>query len=159
MRIKPRIVESLAEQVESTQQRIACRAHELWRDRGAAVGRALEDWLHAEKEVVWRPAIELRRANGAFVVEAAVAGVDASQLDVQASSNELLIASTLRHGHPGPDGEVLTCEFANGPLFRTLQFPEPVDPKGVKAEVRNGLLRITAPLARRTRIGVTVAPH
>jgi len=122
-------------------------------------GRALDDWLHAEQQMVWRPAIELRRTNGTYIVEAAVAGVEASQIDLQASSSELLIAATLHHGHPSPepDDHVLTCEFANGPLFRSLRFPEPVDPKRVKAEVRNGLLRVTAPLAERAKVDVTAA--
>ena len=46
------------------------------------------------------------------------------------------------------EGEVVLCEFANGPLFRSYTFPQPVDPTGVSAEYRNGLLRVIAPLAR-----------
>ena len=104
------------------------------------------------------PAIEVRRTDGAFVVAAAVAGVEASELDVQASSTELLITAPLRHTHPSTesDSDVLTCEFANGPLFRSLRFPAPVDPKRVKAEIRNGLLRVTAPFAGRTKTATTV---
>lgn len=154
MKLRLRIVDSLAGQVEAIQERIASRAHELWATRGASLGSALEDWLVAEKETVWRPAVEVRRANDAFVVEAALAGVEAAQLDVQASSDELLLAAPLHHGHPAPAGEVLTCEFANGPLFRSIRFPEPVDPARVKAEIRNGLLRVTAPLAGRAKVEI-----
>lgn len=157
MKIKPRIVDSLAEQVEAIQGRIATRAHDLWMTRGASLGRALDDWLHAERETVWRPAVEVRRINGAFLVEAALAGVEPSQLDVQASSNELLLVAPLHHGHTEPAGEVLTCEFASGPLFRSVRFPEPVDPRRVKAEIRNGLLRVTAPVAGKTQVEVTAS--
>ena len=157
MRIKPRIVDSLAEQVEAIQGRIASRAHELWMTRGASLGCALDDWLHAERETVWRPPVEVRRENGAFLVEAALAGVEPSQLDVQASSDELVLAAPLHHDHATPAGEVLTCEFARGPLFRSVRFPEPVDPRRVKAEIRNGLLRVTAPLAGRTKVEVTAS--
>jgi HSP20 family protein len=154
MKLKPRIVDSVAGQVEAIQRRIAGRAHEIWATRGASLGSALEDWLLAERETVWRPAVEVRRVNGAFLVEAALAGVEPAQLEVQASSNELLLAAPLHHGHRTPDGEVLTCEFANGPLFRTVCFSEPVDPKRVKAELRNGLLRVTAPVAGRARVEI-----
>src|SRR5689334_687069 len=157
MKIKPRIVDSLAEQVGAIQGRIATRAHDLWVTRGASLGRALDDWLHAERETVWRPAVEVRRIDGAFLVEAALAGVEPSQLDVQASSNELLLAAPLHHGHTAPAGEVLTCEFASGPLFRSVRFPEPVDPRRVKAEIRNGLLRVTAPVAERTQVEMTAS--
>lgn len=157
MRIKARIVDSLAHHAEGVQQRIASRAHELWRDRGAPLGDALEDWLHAENETIWRPAVEVRRVDGAFVVEAAVAGVEPSQLDLQASSQELLLAAPSHDRHTPPDGEVLTCEFANGPLFRSVRFPEPIDPTRLKAEVRHGLLRVTAPAAGRSRDSATTA--
>jgi HSP20 family protein len=156
MKVKSRIVDSLTAQVEAMQTRIADRAHEIWTARGASLGSALDDWLHAEKEIVWRPAVEVRRMNGAFLVEAAIAGVEPSQLDVQASSDELLLAAPLHHRHQAPAGEVLTCEFANGPLFRSVRFPEPVDPKRVKAEIRNGLLRVTAPVLERTKVQVAV---
>ena len=36
---------------ESTQQRIAERAYRFYTERGAEDGRALEDWLRAEREV------------------------------------------------------------------------------------------------------------
>jgi HSP20 family protein len=157
MKIKPRIVESLAEQVDAIQGRIARRAHELWMTRDASLGCALDDWLHAERETVWRPPVEVRRENGAFLVEAALAGVEPSQLDVQASSDELVLAAPLHHDHATPAGEILTCEFARGPLFRSVRFPEPVDPRRVKAEIRNGLLRVTAPVAGRTKVEVTAS--
>ena len=154
MKLRPRIVDSVAGQIEAIHARIAGRAHEIWATRGASLGSALEDWLRAEKETVWRPAVEVRREDGAFLVEVALAGVEPGQLDVQASSDELLLEAPLHHRHQTPGCEVLTCEFANGPLFRTVRFPEPVDPKRVKAELRNGLLRVTAPLAGRATVEV-----
>lgn len=43
---------------------------------------------------------------------------------------------------------MVLCEFVNGSLFRSYTFPEPVDPARVSAEYRNGMLQVTAPLAR-----------
>ncbi len=34
------------------QQRIAVRAYELYRERGCSDGRALDDWLEAERDIV-----------------------------------------------------------------------------------------------------------
>lgn len=36
----------------SLQKRIALRAYELYVQRGATVGHAVEDWLQAEREVI-----------------------------------------------------------------------------------------------------------
>ena len=68
-----------------------------------------------------------------------------------------IVDSLAEQVHTTPAGEVLTCEFARGPLFRSVRFPEPVDPRRVKAEIRNGLLRVTAPVAGRTKVEVTAS--
>ena len=158
MKIRFRTVESIADDLEAMQKRIAIRAMEIFRGRGAALGRAVEDWLKAEKETVWRPALEVHRTDDAFVVEAALAGVPSSQLDVRVTPNELLLAAELHHSHHEQEGDAIVCEFANGPLFRSYRFPEPIDVGRVSAEYRDGLLRVTAPRARAaTRIQVHAA--
>jgi HSP20 family protein len=146
MKIRFRQVDSVLDEIEAMQRRIAGRAVEIFRERGGAIGQALEDWLKAERETIWRPALEVVRAKDAFVVEAAVAGVDPKQLEVRVTATELLLSAELHHSDGEQEGDVVLCEFINGPLFRTYRFPEPVDPSRVSAEYRNGMLRVTAPL-------------
>jgi len=148
MKIRFRTVESITDDLEAIQRRIAIRASEIFRERGGALGRAVDDWLTAEKETIWRPALEVHRTKDAFVVEAAVAGVTPGQLDVRVTPGELLIAAELHHNHREQEGDAVVCEFANGPLFRSYKFPEPVEPGHVTAECHNGLLRVTAPVAQ-----------
>ena len=148
MKIRFRTVDSVLDEIEAMQRRIATRAQEIFRQRGGALGHAIEDWLKAERETVWRPALEVRRTADAFVIEAAVAGLDAKQLDVRVTPTELLLTADVHHSDRGQDGQVVLCEFVKGPLFRSYTFPAPIDPAQVSAEYRNGLLRVTAPLAR-----------
>jgi HSP20 family protein len=148
MKIKFRTVESVLDEIEAMQRRIATRAQEIFRQRGGALGHAIEDWLRAERETVWRPALEVRKTADAFVIEAAVAGLDPKQLDVRVTPTELLLTADVHHSDRGQDGQVVLCEFVKGPLFRSYTFPAPVDPAQVSAEYRNGLLRVTAPLAQ-----------
>ena len=147
MKIRFRTVDDIADDLEAMQRRVAIRAAEIFRERGGALGRAVDDWLKAEKETIWQPALEVHRKADGFVVEAALAGVNPSQLDVRVTPNELLLSADLHHGHREQEGEPIVCEFAKGPLFRAYRFPEPVDPARVSAEFQNGLLRVTAPLA------------
>jgi len=151
MKVRFRTVDSIADEFEAMQRRIALRAAQIFRERGGSIGRAVDDWLMAEREATWRPALEVRRKADAFVVEAAIAGVDPARLDLRVTQNELLLAADLHHRHAGQEGEIVVCEFADGPLFRSYRFPEPIDPTRVSAEYRNGLLRITAPLAQQAR--------
>lgn len=148
MKVKCRTVDSVLAGVEEVQRHIAQRAQEIFRGRGSVIGNALEDWVKAERETVWRPALEVRRTSEAFVVEAAVAGVDPKQFDVQVTPTELVLGAHVHHSDREQEGEIVLCEFASGPLFRSYEFPEPVDPARVSAEFRNGILRVTAPLAQ-----------
>lgn len=148
MKVKFQRVDSLVDEIERFQQRVSARAVEIFRERGGAIGHAVEDWLKAERETVWRPAIEVVRTRDAFVVEAAIAGIDPKLLDVRVTATELLLAADLHHADRQQHGDVVLCEFVNGPLFRTYRFPEAVDPARVSAEYRNGMLSLTAPLAK-----------
>ena len=156
MKVTCRTVESVVDDVQRIQRRIATRAQEIFRARGAAIGHALDDWMKAERETVWRPALEVLKTDDAFVVEAAVAGVDPKQFDVRVTPAELVVSAQLHHSDREQEGEVVLCEFASGPLFRSYSFPQPVDPTRVTAEYRNGLLRVTAPLAT---VGARVQIH
>lgn len=158
MKIGSRTVDSVLDDIEAVQRRISARAVEIFRERGGALGHALEDWLTAERETVWRPALEVVRTTNGFVVEAAVAGVDPKRLDVQVTPTELLLTADVHHSDREQGGDVLVCEFVNGPLFRSYRFPEPIDPSNVSAEIHNGMLRVTAPLAQPARkVGVKAA--
>lgn len=158
MKIRFRTVDTVLDEIESMQRRVAERAQKIFRERGGAFGHAVEDWLTAERETVWRPALEVRRTKDAFVIEAAVAGVDPKQFDVRVTPTELPLAADVHHSDRGQDGEVVLCEFVNGPLFRSYRFPEPIDPAHVSAEYRNGLLRVTAPVAHpATKVEIHVA--
>jgi HSP20 family protein len=148
MKIRCRTVDDVLAEVEGVQRHIAQRAQEMFRARGGALGHALEDWMKAERETIWRPALEVRQTKDAFIIEAAVAGVDPKQFDVQVTPTELVLAARVHHSDREQEGDVVLCEFANGPLFRSYNFPAPIDSARVSAEYRNGMLRIVAPLAQ-----------
>jgi HSP20 family molecular chaperone IbpA len=81
-------------------------------------------------------------------VWAATPGVEGKDLDVQITPNDLLIQAAINHRHTTDEGDVRMCEFTGGKLFRSVHFPEAVDPNSVKVEYRNGLLRLTAAIAK-----------
>jgi HSP20 family molecular chaperone IbpA len=145
MKIQVQNVETVASEIEALQRQIASRAEQLHDERGGS-GQPLEDWLAAEQEMIWRPAMQVQQNDAAYVVEAAVAGLEPGQIIVRMAPNDVLIRAEVHHRHQHT-GDTPLCEFSPGPLFRSYHFTHPVDPAQARADYRNGLLRITAPLA------------
>jgi HSP20 family protein len=126
------------------------RAYDLFRNHRGFFTGPLDDWLRAERELVWRPAVELRQKDGEIELVAAVAGVEPKDLDVQVTPEDILIKGASEHRHESTEGTVHVCEFEEGQLFRSVHLPARIDPDSVKAEYRNGLLRVTAAVAKAT---------
>lgn len=140
--------DTIFDELNELQRRISERAYHVFRDRGNSWGDAVGDWLSAERELVWKPAVELRQKDGQFELLVAVPGVEPKDVDIQVTTEDVLIKADVNHEHTAEKGTVHACEFQRGKLFRSIHLPEKVDPGSVKAEYRNGLLRLTAAVAK-----------
>src|SRR5262245_5197201 len=97
--IEPKRTESILDDLNRVRESISERAYELFRNHDDLWSGPLGDWLRAERELVWRPAIELREKENSFELTAAVAGVDPKDLDVQVTPEDILIQSNKPHEH------------------------------------------------------------
>ena len=145
-RLDFRAVDSVWDELNAMRDAITRRAYEIFDGRGATAGRDLDDWLAAEQDLTWKPAIELVQKEGRLTLEATTPGFGPDELDVRVSPEDILIQSERTHQPPTEGETVFQCEFARGKLFRDVQLPARIDPQQAKAEYRNGLLRITAPV-------------
>lgn len=143
--------ESLWDQIKKTEDRIMRRAYDIFRNNGFTQGRELEDWLQAERELIWKPAIELKEKDNQFELQASVAGVDPKDLLVEVTADELLIRGETKTEKKEEKGQVYTSEFHSGSLFRSIRLPKKIDPEKVKAELKNGVLTVTAPIAEEAK--------
>jgi HSP20 family molecular chaperone IbpA len=136
--------DSILEELNRLHQAISLRAFDLFRAGGTVWGDALKDWLTAERELVSKPAIELRQKDGQFSVVAALPGIEAKDLDVQITPEDLLITALTTHEHASDAGTVHLCEFGSGRIVRSIHFPERIDPDSARATYKNGVLHLTA---------------
>ncbi|PWT84442.1 MAG: hypothetical protein C5B57_04860 [Blastocatellia bacterium] len=150
--------DTIVNELERLHEEISRRAYELFENNGTS-SDPIGDWLNAERELIWSPAIEVRQKDSQFEVLAATPGVEAKDLDVQITPNDLLIKADVKHSHATDGGTVCTSDFTGGKLFRSVHFPEAVDPNSVKVEYRNGLLHLTAAIAkvRPTKVDIKAA--
>jgi HSP20 family molecular chaperone IbpA len=135
---------SILDQIEQIRSRVEQRAYELFRRRGGG-SDPTADWLAAEQELLWKPAVELREKDGVFTVVAAVPGVDAKDVSVDVSPEGVVIKASATTRRSSTEGQIHHSEFTSADLFRSVQFPGAVDPARAKADYRNGILTVTAP--------------
>ena len=138
---------SVFDEVRDVQNRVMERAYEIFRGTGGALGRDLENWLSAERELVWKPPIELREKDHEFSLEVAAPGVEAKDIDIEVTPEHILVKAQTSHEHKEEKGDVHTCEFEAGSMFRAIHLPKRINPEKVKAQFKDGLLTLTAEIA------------
>ncbi|HEX4999263.1 MAG TPA: Hsp20/alpha crystallin family protein [Terriglobia bacterium] len=142
---------SILSEIERMRDRVMQRAYDIFSRSGERPGREVGNWLEAESELVWNPAMELAEKDNGFRIEVAIAGVDPKDIVIEATPEDILIKADVHHEHTAKKGEVHVCEFAHGSLFRSIRLPRRIDVDKVKAEFRNGLLILEAPAAEAAR--------
>ena len=143
--------ETIWDEIQKMEQRIMGRAYDIFRGEGSITGKDLENWFKAESELIWKPAIELQEKDNQFQLQVAVAGVDPKDLQVEVTSDSLLVKGETKTEKKDDKGEVHTSEFQSGSIFRSIQLPKKIDADKVKAEIKNGMLTITAPIAEEAK--------
>jgi len=149
---------SIFDQMKEMQDRIMRRAYEIFEQNASMLGRDLENWTQAERELVWKPAFELSEKDGQFQIEFAIAGVDPKEIDLEVTAEDILLTANTQHLHSEQKGVVHYCEFESGKMFRSIHLPKKINPDKVNAQFKDGLLRLTAEIAQEAR-GTTSKPH
>lgn len=103
----------------------------------------------------WRPAVNVFGCRGQIVVCVELAGVDKKSIQVKVDRRRLILQGYRAAPEPedcdGPLMQVLALEIDHGYFEREVPLPVNVNPKGVRAEHRNGLLWIHLPTTKETR--------
>jgi HSP20 family molecular chaperone IbpA len=148
LKIDLKKTDSINDELTRVHDEISCRAYDLSLAHDGVGGQELDDWCRAERELISRPAVELRRTEGQIELDAAVAGFNPKDLDVRVSAQDILITGNSRQHRDVYEGTVCLSELNVGKLFRSVHLPEPIDPDSAHAEYADGLLHVTASLAK-----------
>jgi HSP20 family molecular chaperone IbpA len=157
--VKERTLPAFVE-AEHMLQRLRRRAFELFAERGFGHGRALDDWLSAERELCW-PAAEVADNDKEYVVSVALPGFEAGEIKITAAPRELIVhaksSHERTHATTGTEGKLTWSASRSNGVFRRIELPADVRVKDVKAAVAHGLLTIVTPKTEIAAKPVTVA--
>lgn len=92
------------------------------------------------------PPVNVFQQDDDFVVVTELPGMSKSEIELKVQNNELQIAGK-RSIDYGEDASLHRRERRAGSFNRTVSFPADINPKGVKAEYRDGILAIFVPRA------------
>ncbi len=146
------VFEALDRMLNDTRQ----RAFELFQKRGGAPGTDMEDWLRAEREVLWHPPAELIEDETQFRLQLAVPGIEPGSLRITALPQSVVVRAESTHQHDKREGKVHFCEFSERRLLRRVDLRTPIDIDRVSATLNNGILEIAATKAAKQEQGKPV---
>ena len=137
----------ISAEIEAIQSRIRNRAFELSQTRPHDA-HELYDWVVAEAEIISVPQTELIEKDGMFEVSFAIPAMDAEDLNVMATADQIAVKGESTHDHALDLGTVHLCDFKSSTVFRSISLPSPIDPRSVKVDFADGMLRVTAAIER-----------
>ena len=108
--------------------------------RGPVRG-AEEDWLGGS----WAPAVDIYEHDGNLVLKAELPGIDPKDVDVRVENNVLTLRGERKFDEEVKRESCHRVERAYGTFSRSFTLPNVVDTQNIKAEFRDGVLRVTMP--------------
>jgi len=149
--------DSIFDEIERMQRKIERRAYELFESRGCELGRAMDDWLTAERELVWSPPISMEEGDGEITVQLSAPGFEPEQIDVELTRQDLLVEAEAHEQREKGKGKSRTKTLRTAKLFRSVHLPRAIDPDTAEAEFSNGVLKLTAKVVAEERSGSRAA--
>ena len=144
---RPIIVEGegLLDRMKEVSQTIAKRAYEFFEERGRDIGRDLDDWVHAELELLRPVPIDVTEGDRELKIRAEVPGFTAKDIQVSVEPQRIIISGKTEKATTNerePEKTVYS-ECRSNEIFRALDLLAEVDPAKVTATVKDGVLLLS----------------
>jgi len=132
----------LKQQVDALYSEIGRRAFESFLARGGLHGYDREDWLDAERSLVFAPPAELVEEDTEFRIRVAVPGLESNQIRVSVLPHAVIVDGGSVDSADQREGSVRFSEFSNQRLLRCLELPGEVRTFTAKATLQDGILLV-----------------
>jgi HSP20 family protein len=108
----------------------------------------------------WAPAVDIYEQDNNIVLKAELPGVDPKDVDIRLENNTLTLSGERKFDNEVKKENYHRVERAYGAFTRSFTLPTVVDQGNIKAEFKDGVLRVTLPKreeAKPKQIQISVA--
>jgi HSP20 family protein len=129
------------EQVEGV-NRIQSRINELFED---ALGRTRAQQSAAAG--VWYPPVDILESKDSYLIRAELPGMRSEDLKTEVNEGILTLSGERKLEEPASGVEYHRVERVTGKFSRSFHVPQTVNPDGIKATYKDGILEVQVPKA------------
>jgi HSP20 family protein len=116
---------------------------EMFRQYSPLFGRSLR--RNVEGGGDWAPVADISETEKEFVIKAELPEVKKEDVQVTLDAGVLTIAGERRHEKEQKDANEIRVESFYGTFSRSFSLPDNVDANGIRAETKDGVLRVRIP--------------
>jgi HSP20 family molecular chaperone IbpA len=124
------------------------RAYDLFEERGGGHGNDVEDWIRAEREILFPATVTVARTPGRYSIEISIEGYKQKDLQAYTVGDLLIVKGDVATSNAGEDSGV-----EEKSLFVQWPLPETAVRDRIKAAVSKDTLTITIPVTEQTEQG------
>jgi HSP20 family protein len=101
--------------------------------------------LHGIESGSWRPAADIVESEKEYVIKADLPEVKKDDIELKLDQGVLTISGERRDERSTDDAKLHRRETFYGSFTRSFAMPDDVDETGIKAEAKDGVLRVILP--------------
>lgn len=116
---------------------------EFFRQNSPFFGRALR--RNGGDVGNWAPVADISETDGEYLIKAELPEVKKEDVKITLDNGVITISGERRHEKEKKDENEIRIESFYGTFSRSFSLPENVDAKGIRAETKDGVLRVRIP--------------
>ncbi|HLI86773.1 MAG TPA: Hsp20/alpha crystallin family protein [Bryobacteraceae bacterium] len=100
---------------------------------------------------MWSPAIEVRELDNQLEISAELPGLNKDNVKLEVTEDQIILEGEKKIEEEKKEKGFVRSERSYGHFYRAIPLPDGADPEKAKAEFKDGILRVTVPIAETKR--------
>jgi len=99
----------------------------------------------------WSPNVDICKEGENYILKSELPGMTKDEIDISIQDNVVTLKGTKKEEKEVKEDSYYHCERRFGSFQRSFELPAPIDKKKVKASYREGVLKVTLPMAEEAK--------